>query len=128
MEPAVAVGVPVDVDEKGGTSEPGDRPSEAELGALARLTGMSLAELQASEGLNFSSAGLREETFASLGWALRSGAPNLRSLVLSTNRGLCDTVAASLASSLPFGCPRLCLLYTSPSPRDQRGSRMPSSA
>ena len=23
---------------------------------------------------------------------------------------------------------RLCLLYTSPSPRDQRGSRMPSSA
>ena len=25
------------------------------------------------------------------------------------------------------GC-RICLLYTSPSPRDQRGSRMPSSA
>ena len=24
--------------------------------------------------------------------------------------------------------PRACLLYTSPSPRDQRGSRMPSSA
>ena len=24
--------------------------------------------------------------------------------------------------------PQLCLLYTSPSPRDQRGSRMPSSA
>ena len=24
--------------------------------------------------------------------------------------------------------PKLCLLYTSPSPRDQRGSRMPSSA
>ena len=27
----------------------------------------------------------------------------------------------------PMG-PRSCLLYTSPSPRDQRGSRMPSSA
>ena len=27
-----------------------------------------------------------------------------------------------------FGGPRCCLLYTSPSPRDQRGSRMPSSA
>ena len=27
-----------------------------------------------------------------------------------------------------FGLDRLCLLYTSPSPRDQRGSRMPSSA
>ena len=26
------------------------------------------------------------------------------------------------------GCFRTCLLYTSPSPRDQRGSRMPSSA
>ena len=24
--------------------------------------------------------------------------------------------------------PKICLLYTSPSPRDQRGSRMPSSA
>ena len=27
-----------------------------------------------------------------------------------------------------FGCGGGCLLYTSPSPRDQRGSRMPSSA
>ena len=26
------------------------------------------------------------------------------------------------------GLPSVCLLYTSPSPRDQRGSRMPSSA
>ena len=29
---------------------------------------------------------------------------------------------------LPTGLPSFCLLYTSPSPRDQRGSRMPSSA
>ena len=28
----------------------------------------------------------------------------------------------------PRGRPGICLLYTSPSPRDQRGSRMPSSA
>ena len=27
-----------------------------------------------------------------------------------------------------YGMPYSCLLYTSPSPRDQRGSRMPSSA
>ena len=27
-----------------------------------------------------------------------------------------------------WGTPVTCLLYTSPSPRDQRGSRMPSSA
>ena len=29
---------------------------------------------------------------------------------------------------LLYGYPGGCLLYTSPSPRDQRGSRMPSSA
>ena len=29
---------------------------------------------------------------------------------------------------LPAGVVNACLLYTSPSPRDQRGSRMPSSA
>ena len=33
----------------------------------------------------------------------------------------------SLADTAPQDC-RICLLYTSPSPRDQRGSRMPSSA
>ena len=37
---------------------------------------------------------------------------------------------AVLASNLPVTVPAVsvCLLYTSPSPRDQRGSRMPSSA
>ena len=35
-----------------------------------------------------------------------------------------DAVLAALASDLN----KPCLLYTSPSPRDQRGSRMPSSA
>ena len=33
-----------------------------------------------------------------------------------------------VGSLLPFVCQHICLLYTSPSPRDQRGSRMPSSA
>ena len=31
-------------------------------------------------------------------------------------------------NNFPEGPPYPCLLYTSPSPRDQRGSRMPSSA
>ena len=39
---------------------------------------------------------------------------------------------STIAASLGFGPEALifcsCLLYTSPSPRDQRGSRMPSSA
>ena len=33
-----------------------------------------------------------------------------------------------LAGDYFGGVPTICLLYTSPSPRDQRGSRMPSSA
>ena len=41
-------------------------------------------------------------------------------LVLALN----ETCAASTGIALLMGC----LLYTSPSPRDQRGSRMPSSA
>ena len=35
---------------------------------------------------------------------------------------------AAVAAELPHGQVTVCLLYTSPSPRDQRGSRMPSSA
>ena len=34
-------------------------------------------------------------------------------------------MVCDLAKMAPY---RICLLYTSPSPRDQRGSRMPSSA
>ena len=37
---------------------------------------------------------------------------------------VCAVIFASLGMALYRGC----LLYTSPSPRDQRGSRMPSSA
>ena len=36
--------------------------------------------------------------------------------------------AAPISSSVPGNPAKSCLLYTSPSPRDQRGSRMPSSA
>ena len=39
--------------------------------------------------------------------------------------GITDTIAISLGGGYQL---RDCLLYTSPSPRDQRGSRMPSSA
>ena len=36
----------------------------------------------------------------------------------------CDAVLPRIGASVTY----FCLLYTSPSPRDQRGSRMPSSA
>ena len=39
-----------------------------------------------------------------------------------------DSIRESLSFSLSGRLPATCLLYTSPSPRDQRGSRMPSSA
>ena len=35
---------------------------------------------------------------------------------------------ANAGGGMNNDCPYACLLYTSPSPRDQRGSRMPSSA
>ena len=43
-------------------------------------------------------------------------------------RGKIDTKGAFLAFCLLIATIPVCLLYTSPSPRDQRGSRMPSSA
>ena len=42
--------------------------------------------------------------------------------------GRLDDVSFAEASLLSSGVESTCLLYTSPSPRDQRGSRMPSSA
>ena len=44
-----------------------------------------------------------------------------------TRLGLGGVKNISKVASLP-GISHACLLYTSPSPRDQRGSRMPSSA
>ena len=44
-----------------------------------------------------------------------------------SSRNWSRTRLANLAEE-PVTCPISCLLYTSPSPRDQRGSRMPSSA
>ena len=41
---------------------------------------------------------------------------------------LVPSSAAAAAAARLRGLSVLCLLYTSPSPRDQRGSRMPSSA
>ena len=51
-------------------------------------------------------------------WGTVTARPPTRGAHMATN------VAAAVATALWLGC----LLYTSPSPRDQRGSRMPSSA
>ena len=39
-----------------------------------------------------------------------------------------NKVSQKVSNTLVLGADSVCLLYTSPSPRDQRGSRMPSSA
>ena len=39
-----------------------------------------------------------------------------------------NILLGKFAREFIFQIPEICLLYTSPSPRDQRGSRMPSSA
>ena len=39
-----------------------------------------------------------------------------------------QTAGVSIVGTVPQGLPQLCLLYTSPSPRDVEESRMPSSA
>ena len=45
------------------------------------------------------------------------------------NAALLDNITVSAyGSEVPLNQVGSCLLYTSPSPRDQRGSRMPSSA
>ena len=56
-----------------------------------------------------------------------------RGKVISTGGGSISKLLKkpTREKSNPFvvqGCIKICLLYTSPSPRDQRGSRMPSSA
>ena len=56
-------------------------------------------------------------------------APGAVRIELEGNRRDLETFLSRLPRELPSAA-RLeaCLLYTSPSPRDQRGSRMPSSA
>ena len=47
---------------------------------------------------------------------------------LSALAGSLAAVSAHAVDYAVTGDAQVCLLYTSPSPRDQRGSRMPSSA
>ena len=55
--------------------------------------------------------------------------PGKSALVLAPTRELAHQISDFLRELIKFAPKfRVCLLYTSPSPRDQRGSRMPSSA
>ena len=69
---------------------------------------------------------IQQETYLTV--ADNSGAKRLQCIrVLGSNRRYAhvgDVVVASVKDALP----NICLLYTSPSPRDRQKSRMPSSA
>ena len=59
--------------------------------------------------------------------APKYGCLNLHASLLPRWRGAAPVQRAIMAGDDATAC-QICLLYTSPSPRDQRGSRMPSSA
>ena len=54
----------------------------------------------------------------------RTGKPNNMAPLIDPGAA----ATASFPRTMPYPNSFVCLLYTSPSPRDQRGSRMPSSA
>ena len=56
-------------------------------------------------------------------WSLQLDSMKLESLVIADQHAAVNTFPGLVHTAR-----HTCLLYTSPSPRDQRGSRMPSSA
>ena len=94
---------------------------------LKTRTGTSLVSLGKDE---LTSGGSLHETPRccnnSIGCANRSCGPPKPGKLLLTGVRRCRRQSAGVRR-VPTG-PWSCLLYTSPSPRDQRGSRMPSSA
>ena len=114
---------------------------------IAEMTYSGLAEAVARKVLEFASlSGTAKEMLASaekLVGVNGQGVANLRELFaackaaglpedrvqldLSIARGL-DYYTGTIYETFLDDLPTICLLYTSPSPRDQRGSRMPSSA
>ena len=65
-----------------------------------------------------------QQAAESMQWSLAEGSTSLLPSVLEGGeKGELALMPAKMTTNL-----QTCLLYTSPSPRDQRGSRMPSSA
>ena len=67
-------------------------------------------------------------SFTSVGYSKISTTVSFR-IPLGTEQKIVKTVLSAYKTYVKLTpIPKICLLYTSPSPRDQRGSRMPSSA
>ena len=129
----------------GGGSDTG---LDTNSGILSRLTydGTSWSKVDLIRGLprseeNHATNGIQYDAIKNVlivaqGGNTNAGAPSanfdhlceyaLSSAILEIDLAMLDSMPILLdaASNQPY----ICLLYTSPSPRDQRGSRMPSSA
>ena len=83
---------------------------------------------------------LESAVMEAMAWQMGDSVPDLTAQAASSSPGLRRNTGAGLYSQFLVDADRrtanpdatglfgTCLLYTSPSPRDQRGSRMPSSA
>ena len=68
-------------------------------------------------------------TFNTLAFSAGFMDPMLKQMMGTTDEAIPIVTSPQVdAMFVGFGLCNACLLYTSPSPRDQRGSRMPSSA
>ena len=89
---------------------------QVDLNKFAQHTGID------SKALNHLNAGF-------LRWATPPNGPHRILLPFNDRIAIQKArVAAQQTIKLDYQRHKICLLYTSPSPRDQRGSRMPSSA
>ena len=91
-------------------------------GLVARILGKPLVVHEQN-----AVAGLTNHYLAKISNRVLTGFPNVDGLPV-TAQWLGNPVRASILPISTNNSDNTCLLYTSPSPRDQRGSRMPSSA
>ena len=96
--------------------------STGSTGAVLRVTATALGVNLLGNAVLVPVAGIEGAAAATLATELVVAAAAPAATTSSVAR------VAAAAPSMPATGTRTCLLYTSPSPRDQRGSRMPSSA
>jgi len=102
---------------------------------VVRISGASIGDAGVMQGMSGSPIYIDGKLIGALSYSLGAFVKEPLALVTPINEMMAIPEKESAKSSftpqipikkhLPLSC---CLLYTSPSPRDQRGSRMPSSA
>ena len=85
-----------------------------------------IAKLLVNNGCDVNCTDRRSRSALSI--AIANGNDEIQNLLLSHGTHVLNPLIASTSSTRYSIDLPVCLLYTSPSPRDQRGSRMPSSA